>query len=115
MNLKFWKRATSSSPKPAVKLPRPKELPEHVGRHMVTKMKEDPDWVWSLKSVSRPREGARNMQDIRIFNPHEAIERQVEVKNWATLDDHRELILYFGVFDKDSGTVQIERSSQAAA
>ena len=44
-----------------------------------------------------------------------AIERQVEVKNWATLDDHRELILYFGVFDKDSGTVQIERSSQAAA
>lgn len=82
---------------------------------MVTQMKEEPDWVWSLKSVLRPREGTRHMHDIRIYDPRDVIEKQIEVKNFTTLDDHRELILYFGVLDRDTGTVQIEKSSRAAA
>lgn len=115
MNLKFWKRTQPVTSGGIAKLPRPKELPERVGMYMVTHLKEDPDWVWSLKSVLSPREGTRHLHDIRIYNPRDAIEKQVEVKNFTTLDDHRELILYFGVFDREAGTVQIEKPSRAAA
>jgi hypothetical protein len=115
MNFKFWKRGQSNSTGPRTKLPHPKELSQAVGIYMISQMKEDPDWVWSLKSVSRPREGSRHMHDIRIFNPLDAKEKQIEVENFLTLDSHTDLILYFGVAGRDAGTIHIEKSSRAAA
>ena len=115
MNFKFWKRGQTKSTGSRTKLPRPKELSQAVGIYMVTKMKEDPDWVWSLKSVLRPREGSRHLHDIRIFNPSDAKAKQIEVENFSTLDNCRDLILYFGVVDKDSGRIHLEKSSRSAA
>ncbi|MFH1169496.1 MAG: hypothetical protein V1691_02255, partial [Chloroflexota bacterium] len=68
----FWKKkATSETPaaaspgaaqapaaqqtEKAEKLPGPKEIPEMVGRYVVVNLKKEPDWVWSLRSVQRPR------------------------------------------------------------
>ena len=115
MNFKFWKRGLSSSNGSLKKLPRPKELSQAVGIYMVSQMKEDPDWVWSLKAVLQPREDSRRKHDIRIYDPADAKEKHIEVENFTTLDSHRELILYFGVIDKDTGGIHLERSSQAAA
>ena len=48
MNWKFWeKEAKGDSVAPiGPKLGKPKELPDAVGRKMVTGMKLDPDLVW---------------------------------------------------------------------
>lgn len=109
MNWKFWKKDT-----PAVvvdvngsKLAKPKDLPEPVGRKMVTGMKLDPDLVWSLKYVSRPSGEGRNASEFRIFNPETAHQKGIAIKNWTSLDELPDLILYAGHYDKNSKNVVI--------
>jgi hypothetical protein len=113
MNWKFWKKDVQdghdgNTQLKGAKLSKPKDLPEPVGRKMVVGMKMDPDVVWSLKYVSRPIEDRRNASEFRIFNPEKATHSGVMVKNWASLDDRSDLILYSGTYDKNSNSVDIQ-------
>ena len=110
MNWKFWKKdgPDGNTQLKGTKLSKPKDLPEPVGRKMVVGMKMDPDVVWSLKYVSRPIEDRRNASEFRIFNPEKVIHSGVMVKNWASLDDRPGLILYSGIYDKNSNSVDIQ-------
>ena len=57
MNWKFWEKKGEGTQ--VKKLPRPKELPSSVGRFLMVNLKQDPDWVWSLRCVVRQREGKK--------------------------------------------------------
>lgn len=107
MNWKFWKKQApdGSGGAQAIKLEKPRELPEPVGRKMVVDLKLDPDFVWSLKCVSRPVEGRPKAKEIRIYNPVKANQVGVVVKNWTSFDDRPELVMYTGYYDKASGRV----------
>ncbi len=60
MAWKFWKRKREGEEATkARKLPRPTNIPEPVGRYLVVNLGGEPDWVWRLKSVVRPRGEAR--------------------------------------------------------
>ena len=118
MNWKFWQKEkhgeNSAGPK-EVKLPKPKDLPDRVGMNMVTQLKEDPDWVWNLKCVTRPKADEKRVFEVRIFNPADAIRQGVVIKNFNSLDDHPDLILFFGWFSKDTGIVKVEKRLQKVA
>lgn len=115
MNLKFWKRGKSDANGMNSKLPRPKELPDQVGMYLVTRLKEDPDWVWSLRAAMRPREENRRIHDIRIYDPASAASQGVTVQNYTSLDDQVGLILFSGSINKDTGKVQLEKAHPEAA
>ena len=91
----------------APKLPKPVEMPEPVGRHLVVTMRQDPDWVWGLRGVVRPRSEIRTHLDVRIFNEGQAASSGVRVRDYTSLDSHPELILFEGWFDKKSGKVEL--------
>ena len=107
----FWKRKPAagepSKPK-SEKLPGPKSIPELVGRHLITELKQDPDWVWNLKGVVRPRSEGKDAFDFRVFDETRVAAKEVKVKDYTSLDEHPDLVIYQGWFDKKSGTVQIE-------
>jgi hypothetical protein len=108
MNWKFWSK--KSVPEAAVKvkaLPKPKAIPEVVGRHLVVEMKKDPDYVWKLMAVIRPRPDNKNAFDVRVYSPVEAGVRSVNVKNFDTLDAAPDLILYEGWYDKSTNTCEL--------
>ena len=109
MNWKFWKKESPNETAGAIgpKLAKPKEVPEPVGRKMVTGLKLDPDLVWSLKYVSRPVGERRNASEFRIFNPETAHQKGIAVKNWTSLDDLPDLILYSGFYDKGANSIEI--------
>ncbi|MFO7715409.1 hypothetical protein [Desulfosarcina sp.] len=109
MNWKFWKKEGQAASVPAngSKLAKPKELPESVGRKMVTGMKLDPDLVWSLRYVSRPMEARKNTSEFRIFNPETVHQKGIVVKNFTSLDDLPDLVLYSGFYDKSASSVEI--------
>ena len=88
----FWKKSKSG-------LPGPKELPNPVGRDIVTKLGGDPNKVWDLKSVSRPREGYRDTFDVRVFNKAQAASQKITVGDYDSLTEHPELILYEGWYN----------------
>lgn len=114
MNWKFWqKKETSQLPQG---LPRPKDLPETVGRYLVVDLKMDPDWVWDLKAVSRRQEENRDIKDIRIFSPAKTGAAGVTVRNYLSLDDHPDFILYEGwVNTKTSQMKLIGKTMEEAA
>lgn len=117
MNWKFWKTANKNDQtvnQRSSKLPKPKDLPDRVGIYLVTQLKLDPDWVWTLKGVVRPTSEKHNFE-IRIFDPKEAVISDIEVTDFNSLDDFQKMILFEGCFNKDTGWIDIKRTSDKAA
>jgi hypothetical protein len=117
MNWKFWNTENKNHPglsQRSSKLPKPQDLPNPIGIHLVTQLKLDPDWVWTLMGVVRPTI-EKQIFDIRIFDPKEAVISDVVVKNFNTLDDFPEMILFEGSFNKNTGWVDIKRITDKAA
>ncbi|QTA79992.1 Uncharacterized protein dnl_22770 [Desulfonema limicola] len=100
MNLKFWQKDKS-------KLPKPQELPSGVGRYLVVNLKLESDWVWNLKAVVRPKENVKSINNIRIYDPSTAAAMEVKVKDYTSLDNYPDLILFDGWYDKDSWEMKI--------
>jgi hypothetical protein len=112
MGWKFWQKNESSATgagENTIKLGRPRDLPQEVGRHLVVVEDLDPDWVWSLKCVLLPKENAKNVFDIRVYDSKSATFRGVTIKDHRSLDDHMELVLYAGMYDKGNRNVQLQR------
>ncbi|MBN2125518.1 MAG: hypothetical protein JW821_14565 [Deltaproteobacteria bacterium] len=112
MSWMFWKKSSGESGANVEKLPKPRDLPEIVGRDLVVKLNRNPDWVWSLKSVERQRQGQEKIFDFRVFDLNEASMRKVPVKNYHSLDDHPELIIFEGWYDKKTKQAHIEEKGR---
>ncbi len=107
----FWKKqtATKEPPKPkAHKLPGPREIPHSVGKLLIAKYKMDPNLVPILKAVIRESPKAERSFDCRIFDNSEAEAIKVEIKDYTSLDEHPDLILYEGWYDGKSERVELE-------
>ena len=105
MTWKFWKMQPAQDAAP--KLSGRKDIYSSVGRYLVVTMHKDPDWVWKLKEVSRPRQDRRGAFDVRVFDQSVTRERGVEVRNYLSLDAHPDLILFEGWYDKKGGIVEL--------
>lgn len=91
------------------KLPGPQEIPELAGRHLVVVKKKSPDWVWHLKAVVRKNpERGKKAFDVRVFDEAMVGAKRVKIKDWTTFDEHPDLILYEGWFDRESLAVELE-------
>jgi hypothetical protein len=118
MNWKFWQKEKQTDKFPGakeIKLAKPREMPDRVGRYLVTQLKEDPDWVWSLRAALRPKGDEKDAFEIRIFNPEDAVRKGVAITNFNALDAHPEMILYTGWYKKNTDHVHIEKSLKDAA
>jgi len=112
---KSWKRGVGPQEptgRKAEKLPGPKDIPEVVGRHLVVRLNKNPDWVWNLRAVVRPREDSKSAFDVRVFEASEVAARKVHVKDFTSFDEHPELILFEGRFDKKSMEVHVEEKER---
>jgi hypothetical protein len=90
------------------KLPGPKTIPDPVGSTLVVQFKEDPTWAWALKAVIKPKE-EKDVFDIRVFSDSTAGSAKVSVKDYHSLDDHPNLILYDGIYDKKKKKAQLQQ------
>ena len=111
MSWKFWEK--SSAGVKNQKLSGPKELPHSVGRTMVAEKGENPDWVWGLQSVERPTEGKKHCFDVRVFDTNAADQKGISVKDYTSLDQASDLILYEGWYDKRSNQAVLEKGAAA--
>ena len=93
----FWKKNESG-------LSGPKELPNAVYRDIVTKLGGDPDKTSALKAVIRPKEGEKDTFDVRVFDKDHAASLKIAVKDYNSLTEHPELILYEGWYNKMAQT-----------
>jgi hypothetical protein len=91
----------------ALDLPKPKDILQSLGQHLVVNQRQDPEWVWRLKSVTRSAKGA-SVVEFRIFDPEAALSRKLRVDDYNSLDTHPDLILFQGVLDKRTHQAQFQ-------
>jgi hypothetical protein len=103
---KFWEHEKNKEGE--VRLPGPKGIPFVVGRHLVVEEQKNPNFVWKLKGVVRPTK-KKNAFYCRVFDEAEAAQAGVKVKDWNSLDEHLDLILWEGYFDKETTTARPEK------
>ena len=105
----FWNK--KSTKKEEGKLSGPKEIPVLVRNHLVTERRMDPDLGLLLKAVVRKSTTGATF-DIRIFDGSEAIAKKVQVKDYTSLDECPDLILYEGWLDEGSKQVKLEEKKK---
>lgn len=117
MGWKFWKKnETTAAPSgdKTQKLDKPRDLPQEVGRHLVVDKGLDPDWIWSLKCVRKPRENSKSTFDIRIFSSGTLANHNVKARDYTSLDNHMDLVIFAGWYEKKTQNVQLERMIKEA-
>jgi len=110
MSWNFWKKRPETvdlSKEKEEKLSKPHDIPEAVGRCLVVDLGKDPDWVWKLRSVVR-RQAEKYRYDVRVFDEIQAGARGVRVRDYTTLDEQPDLILFEGWYDKKSHRAHVE-------
>jgi hypothetical protein len=90
-----------------VKLPGPKGIPELAYRYMVVEDKKDPDWVCHLKGVVY-QVGKKEFY-CRVFDETQTTKANVRVKDWTSLDEHPELVLWEGYFNRETNVARREK------
>jgi hypothetical protein len=84
----------------------PKEIPPWAYTYLVVSLKADPDRLSLLKCVEQlDYLEKRPVTLIRIFDPDSA--RSEEIRDFASLDQHPELIIYEGYRELQGGDIEI--------
>jgi len=110
MSWNFWKKKPETvdlSKKKEEKLSKPHDIPEAVGRCLVVDLGKDSDWVWKLRSVVR-RQAEKYRYDVRVFDEIQTGARGVKIRDYTTFDEHPDLILFEGWYDKKSHMAHIQ-------
>ena len=104
----FGKKSEASKPK-AKKLPGPDDVPPAVWGRLVSDFGKQLEWIqWNLRIVTCPREGSENICDFRCYDLAEATEKKINVRDYLSLDEHPELILYEGWMDTKARRAEFE-------
>ena len=104
----FWGK---KSTKEEGKLSGPKEIPGPVRNYLIAERKMDPDLLKLLKAVDRKSTTGAAF-NIRVFDDSEAIAKKVQVKDYTSLDECPDLIIYEGWFDEGAKQVKLEEKKK---
>ena len=84
----------------------PRDIDEWAYRHLVLILKCDPDRVSTLKCVDQADYiDGRPLHLIRIFDPQGT--RGFQIRDFSSLDEHPDLILFEGQWDMETGEITI--------
>jgi hypothetical protein len=101
----FWGKKPA---KEEGKLSGPKEIPGLVQNYLVAERKMDAGLVKLLKAVVDKSATGGKAYNIRIFDESEALAKKVQVKDYTSLDERPDLIIYEGWFDEGAKQVKLE-------
>ena len=77
---------------------------------------ESDHWV-KYMTVMRPQKAEGDVYDVRVFDEWSAQQSRISIFNYAALDNHPELVLFEGWFDKKSkkGDIKYKVPAKKAA
>jgi hypothetical protein len=105
----FWSK---KSDKDGDKMPGPKEIPDAVQNYLVTEKKLAPNLVKLLRAVVLRAANQGTGLNIRVFDNSEALARKIQVKDYTSLDETPDLIIYEGFLAEGSKQVKLEEKKK---
>jgi hypothetical protein len=103
----FWGKKSTKEEEKKEKMSGPKEIPGPVRNYLVAERKMDPDLAKLLKAVERKSTTGATF-NIRVFDDSEARAKKVQIKDYTSLDECPDLIIYEGWFDEGAKQVKLE-------
>ena len=92
----------------------PREIPEVVQQYLVNETRMGVDLAKLLKVVMRKSATGDRGFDIRIFDDSEATAKEIHVKDYSSLDECPDLVLYEGWFNKEGRQVKLEEKTKVS-
>jgi hypothetical protein len=108
----FWGKKSTKEEEKKEKLSGPKEIPGLVQNYLAAERKMNSDLVKLLKAVVRKSPTGETAFNIRVFDGSEALAKKVQVKDYTSLDESPDLIIYEGWFDEGSKQVKLEEKKR---
>jgi len=102
----FWEKKRGKGEEK--RLSGPKDISGLVQNYLVAEKKMDAGLVKLLKAVVNKAATGERTYNIRIFDESEALAKKVEVKDYTSLDERPDLIIYEGVLDEGAKQVKLE-------
>ena len=104
----FWGKKSAKEEK----LRGRQEIPELVQKHLVGERKMDAGLVKLLKAVMHNSPTGETAFSIRVFDDSEALAKKVQVKDYTSLNESPDLIIYEGWFDEGAKQVKLEEKKK---
>ncbi len=108
----FWNKKPKAGD---VKQLGPAVIPDMVQRYLIAEKKVDASLVPLLKSVIQRGADARAAYSIRIYDESDAMARKIDVKNYLSLDQHPDLVLYDGSVNEAAKQVTLEEHRKVSS
>jgi hypothetical protein len=105
----FWSKKSSNGEE---KVSGPTDIPDVIQQYLVTEGQMSADLAKLLKAVLRKSKAEDTGFHIRLFDDSEAIARKVQVKDYSSLDDSPDLILYEGWLNAGTKQVKLEAKNK---
>jgi hypothetical protein len=88
----------------------PQNVPVIVQQHLINENKVDPDFAPLLKAVIR--KNGEGGYFIRLFDESDAAAKKVVVKNYTSLDEHPDIVIYEGTCDEGAKKVKLAEKNK---
>ena len=108
----FWGKKSVKEDAGKEKLSGPQAMPGLVQSHLIAEKKMAPEWVQFLKAVVRRGPNGNTALNIRTFDESEALAKKAQVKDYTSLDEYPDLIIYEGQFDEGLKQVKLEEKKK---
>jgi hypothetical protein len=108
----FWGKKSAKEEEKKEKLSGPRAIPGLVQNYLIAERKMDPDLVKLLKAVVHKSMTGEATVNIRVFDNSEAIAKKVQVKDYTSLNECPDLIIYEGWFDEGTKQVKLEEKKK---
>lgn len=109
----FWRK--KSEKEEEKRLSGPKDIPGLVQNYLVGERKMDAGIVKLLKAVVDKSATEGKAYNIRIFDESEALAKKVQVKDYTSLDERPDLIIYEGWFDEGTKQIKLEEKKNVSS
>jgi hypothetical protein len=107
----FWGKKSVKEEAKGERLPGPQAIPGLVQKHLADERKMDPALMEFLEAVVLKSATQETGANIRLFDPSEALAKKVEVKDYTSLDERPDLVIYEGWFNEGSKQVKLEEKN----
>jgi hypothetical protein len=108
----FWGKKSANEEEKKGKLSGQRAIPGLVQNYLIAERKMDPDLVKLLKAVEHKSTTGEATVNIRVFDNSEAIARKVQVKDYTSLNECPDLIIYEGWFDEGTKQLKLEEKKK---
>ncbi len=89
---------------------KPHDVPEPIGKYLVSSLGLSMAWVYKLKSIMKP-DSQTDVWNFRLYDETEIKTQHLKIKDFTSLDGYPKTVRYEGIYNSKTQTVELKTKS----